>query len=256
MSNPCDPFGALPGQQNCGSAAWFSIRTIFTWLLFLFLGVMLIGLFITYRLNPGIVPGAVLPAVMSPLSSWLIGILLLFVGFPMLIYFLSKLFLMWLRRLLCPIFCPIAAALREIVVQIDGVMQQIDAAVSGISTFSSNLQSFFTNLGNVGVPNIQGMVSTLSQDAQTLLGTNFVPDLINDGSTGAQNAINTLYSGLTNDVTTVIGNINDLSVPMQVVKSGLSAMKGFLNLIISALETFCCCCDSGKDGKNPSHAAA
>lgn len=249
---PCNSCGGQhPGLLQCGPSAWYAVRTVLAWLFSLIFGAVLIGLILNQQANPG---GFVMPLLPgfnagSGLVLMLIG---LAIGIPLGLYVLYRLFMWSLRRMLCPVFCPIAAALRQVMAFIDGIIHQIDGVTGNIASFAGDMQTAFTNLGNVAIPDIPAMAKPLS-DAAALLPSigNLVPKIIDDAAINANRQVDQLYANFSNDVGKVIGNLNALAVPLNLVSSGLASVRSFIGLAASALENFCCCCGHRKDQKYP-----
>jgi hypothetical protein len=246
--NCCGPHA---GEPNCGSAAGYAVRTLLAWLFSLLFGAVLIGLILNQQANPASFVMPLLPG-FAPGAGLVLAVIGVVVGIPLALFVLYRLFIWWLKRMLCPVFCPIAAALRQVMAFIDAIIQQIDGVTGSIASFAVDMQTAFTNLGNVAIPDIPAMTKPLS-DAAALLPNigNLVPKIIDEAAMNANHQVDQLYANFSSDVGKVIGNLNALAVPLNLVSSGLASVRSFIGLAASALENFCCCCGHGKEQKYP-----
>jgi hypothetical protein len=234
---------------HCGGGAWQAVRTLGDFIGSLVILAILIALFIGRLRDPA---GFVMPVVpwLGAGGPWLALAVVVLV--PLGLFILYRIFMWWLRRMLCPVFCPMAAALRQAAKFIDDIVAQIDQVRTGIESFGTQMRTALDKLGNVAIPDIPTMAKPLS-DAAALLPNigSLVPKIIDNSAIHANRQIDQLYGSFTTDVTGFMNHLAALSAPLGMVGAGLSSVGAFIGQAAAALESFCCCCESGREEKAP-----
>jgi hypothetical protein len=231
--------------SNCGKAALSVITIVFGLILILFLGIIITGIIINNNTNP---PSQIFSFVSenARVVWFVIGCAVFLIVTIMTFFLLRFYFVAMIKKMLCPIFCPIASTIREIALFITDAMQQIDTFINGMDTFSTNLNKLFSELGNV--PITDDINRTLHRLSEAIPGglnpLGYVPKTIQGDITAVKKNVQTLSVNFTHNLASVISNLTTLKAPLLAIRTGLNGVNSVLLTVASILENFCCCCNT------------